>query len=155
MDQTFDTLSNSTYNAPFVTANGGTAAGAEAALFAGLAAGTAYLNIHTTQNMAERFAASSFPRRRWRSRSPRPTRSSSPASHRSVLQRAGASVARRSGDFLEPIARGRAMNRGTADFAKSNGRLHLLSMTGLEELRRRLGVDSGRLGLCRQPRYTV
>jgi hypothetical protein len=51
MDQTFDTLATSTYNAPFVTANGGTAAGAEAALFTGLAAGTAYLNIHTTQNL--------------------------------------------------------------------------------------------------------
>ena len=50
MDQTFDTLATSTYNAPFVTANGGTAAGAEAALFAGIAAGTAYVNIHTTQN---------------------------------------------------------------------------------------------------------
>lgn len=49
MDQTFDTLATSTYNAPFVTANGGTA-GAEAALFAGIAAGTAYVNIHTTQN---------------------------------------------------------------------------------------------------------
>ena len=50
MDQTFDTLATSTYNAPFVTANGGTAAGAEAVLFAGIAAGTAYVNIHTTQN---------------------------------------------------------------------------------------------------------
>jgi hypothetical protein len=50
MDQTFDTLATSTYNAPFVTANGGTAAGAEAALFAGIAAGNAYVNIHTTQN---------------------------------------------------------------------------------------------------------
>jgi CHRD domain/PEP-CTERM motif len=39
----------SSFNAPFVTANGGTAAGAESALFAGLANGTAYLNIHTTQ----------------------------------------------------------------------------------------------------------
>jgi len=35
------------FNAPFVTANGGTAAGAEAALAAGLAGGMAYLNIHT------------------------------------------------------------------------------------------------------------
>jgi hypothetical protein len=31
-----------------VTANGGTTAGAEAALLAGLEAGQAYLNIHTT-----------------------------------------------------------------------------------------------------------
>ena len=36
-----------TYNAPFVTANGGTAAGAEAALLAGIAAGKAYFNVHT------------------------------------------------------------------------------------------------------------
>jgi hypothetical protein len=50
MDQTLDTTALSTYNAPFVTANGGTALGAEAALFAGIAAGNAYVNIHTTQN---------------------------------------------------------------------------------------------------------
>jgi hypothetical protein len=48
-DQTFNTLLTSTYNAPFVTANGGTAAGAEAALFAGMLAGQSYFNIHTTQ----------------------------------------------------------------------------------------------------------
>jgi hypothetical protein len=47
-DQTFDTLLTATYNPAFVTANGGTAAGAEAALFAGLNAGMSYLNIHTT-----------------------------------------------------------------------------------------------------------
>jgi CHRD domain len=35
------------YNPAFVTANGGTTATAEAALLAGLAAGEAYLNIHT------------------------------------------------------------------------------------------------------------
>jgi CHRD domain len=46
-DQTFDTTDLSTYNAPFVAANGGTAAGAEAALFAGITAGFAYFNIHT------------------------------------------------------------------------------------------------------------
>jgi hypothetical protein len=39
---------DSTFNPPFVTANGGTVAGAEAALEASLAAGTAYLNIHTS-----------------------------------------------------------------------------------------------------------
>lgn len=44
----FDLTLLSTYNAPFVTANGGTAAGAEAALFAGLNAGQAYLNLHST-----------------------------------------------------------------------------------------------------------
>jgi hypothetical protein len=47
-DQTFDLTDASTYNPAFVTANGGTVAGAEAALLAGMAAGKAYLNIHTT-----------------------------------------------------------------------------------------------------------
>lgn len=47
-DQAFDTTLTSTFNAAFVSANGGTAAGAEAVLAASLAAGTAYLNIHTT-----------------------------------------------------------------------------------------------------------
>ena len=36
------------YNPAYVTANGGTTASAEAALLASMAAGTAYLNIHTT-----------------------------------------------------------------------------------------------------------
>ena len=36
------------YNPAFVTAHGGTAASAAAALLAGLEAGQAYLNIHTT-----------------------------------------------------------------------------------------------------------
>ena len=44
---TFDMTSAASYNPTFVTANGGTAAGAEAALLAGLEAGQAYLNIHT------------------------------------------------------------------------------------------------------------
>jgi len=48
MDQTYDTLSASTWNPAFVTANGGTPATAEAVLFAGLSAGMAYLNIHTS-----------------------------------------------------------------------------------------------------------
>jgi len=47
-DNWFDTSLLSTYNPTFVTANGGTAAAAEAALAASLAAGKAYLNIHTT-----------------------------------------------------------------------------------------------------------
>jgi hypothetical protein len=47
-DQTFDMTLASSYNPAFVTANGGTPASAEAALFAGIAAGQAYLNIHTT-----------------------------------------------------------------------------------------------------------
>jgi hypothetical protein len=46
--QTFDMTQASSYNPAFVTANGGTVAGAEAALLAGLHAGMAYLNIHTT-----------------------------------------------------------------------------------------------------------
>jgi hypothetical protein len=49
-DQVFNTLLASTYRAGFITANGGTAAGAEAALFAGLTAERAYLNIHTQLN---------------------------------------------------------------------------------------------------------
>jgi hypothetical protein len=44
---TFDTLDTATYNPDFVTANGGTAAGAEAALKAGLDAGLAYVNVHS------------------------------------------------------------------------------------------------------------
>jgi hypothetical protein len=47
-DHIFDTLLASTYNPTFVTAYGGTAAGAEAELAASLMAGTAYFNIHTT-----------------------------------------------------------------------------------------------------------
>ena len=44
---TFDTSDLATFNPAFVTANGGTAAGAEAALFAGIEAGRAYFNIHS------------------------------------------------------------------------------------------------------------
>jgi hypothetical protein len=47
-DHTFDMSLASSYNPAFITANGGTVASAEAALAAGLAAGEAYLNIHTT-----------------------------------------------------------------------------------------------------------
>lgn len=43
----FDLTALSSFNGAFVTANGGTAAGAEAALAAGLAEGRAYFNIHT------------------------------------------------------------------------------------------------------------
>lgn len=42
----FDLASLSSYNAAFVTAHGGTAGSAEAALIAGLDAGQAYANIH-------------------------------------------------------------------------------------------------------------
>jgi hypothetical protein len=44
----FDTTDMATYNAPFLAASGGTAAGAEAALIVGAIAGKAYLNIHST-----------------------------------------------------------------------------------------------------------
>ena len=44
----FNLLDVASYNPAFVTASGGTAAGAEAALLGGLNAGEAYLNIHTT-----------------------------------------------------------------------------------------------------------
>jgi CHRD domain len=48
-DHTFDMTLASSYNPAFVTANGGTALSAEAVLLAGMIAGNAYLNIHTTQ----------------------------------------------------------------------------------------------------------
>lgn len=47
-DQIFDTTLDAFYNPPYEAANGGTAATAETALLAGIAAGDAYLNIHTT-----------------------------------------------------------------------------------------------------------
>ena len=46
-DHTFDMTMASSYNAPFVTANGGTN-GAFLALVTGLNGGNAYVNIHTT-----------------------------------------------------------------------------------------------------------
>ncbi len=49
-DNTFDTTLTGTFSAGFLTANGGTAAGAEAALMTGMLAGNAYLNIHTTDH---------------------------------------------------------------------------------------------------------
>jgi hypothetical protein len=45
---TFDLTMASSYNPAFVTAEGGTVAGAEAALVAGLLDGETYINIHTT-----------------------------------------------------------------------------------------------------------
>jgi hypothetical protein len=47
-DHTFDLLDLSSYNPAFVALNGGTAASAEAVLIAGMIAGKAYLNIHST-----------------------------------------------------------------------------------------------------------
>ena len=46
-DRVFDLTASSTYNPAFVTAEGSIGS-AEATLLAGLAAGDAYLNIHTT-----------------------------------------------------------------------------------------------------------
>jgi len=47
-DGTFDTSLATTYNPSFVTANGGTPAGAEAVLAAGLASRMTYYDIHTS-----------------------------------------------------------------------------------------------------------
>lgn len=45
----FDLTSVSTYNPAFITAHGGTVAGAQAAFILGLTNGQTYLNIHTVQ----------------------------------------------------------------------------------------------------------
>jgi hypothetical protein len=47
-DQTFSLLDSRFYNPAFVTANGGTVAGAEAALIAGIEGEHTYFNIHTS-----------------------------------------------------------------------------------------------------------
>jgi CHRD domain/PEP-CTERM motif len=47
-NQVFDMTMAASYNPLFVAANGGTAAGAFAALFAGMNDGKTYVNIHTT-----------------------------------------------------------------------------------------------------------
>jgi hypothetical protein len=47
-DGTLDLADPSAYNPAFITNNGGTVEGARAALLADLAAGTAYLNVHST-----------------------------------------------------------------------------------------------------------
>lgn len=47
-EATFDLTDLTSFNGAFVTANGGTATLAEAALLSGIADGKAYLNIHTT-----------------------------------------------------------------------------------------------------------
>src|SRR5262245_5766390 len=44
---TLDMTQSASYNPAFITANGGTTASAEAVLFAGIASGNAYFNIHT------------------------------------------------------------------------------------------------------------
>jgi hypothetical protein len=48
-DNTFNMLDAASYNPAFVSANGGTPASAEAALFAAIGQGRAYLNIHSSQ----------------------------------------------------------------------------------------------------------
>lgn len=48
-DQIFDLTSAATYNPAFVTANGGTPLSARNAFLAGLNAGLAYVNVHTTR----------------------------------------------------------------------------------------------------------
>jgi hypothetical protein len=48
MDTTFDLTLASSWNPAFITANGGTTASAEAALFSAMIEGRAYLNIHTS-----------------------------------------------------------------------------------------------------------
>jgi hypothetical protein len=47
-DHTFDMSLASSYNAAFITANGGTVGSAFNALVAGMDSGNAYLNVHTT-----------------------------------------------------------------------------------------------------------
>lgn len=47
-DHLFDMTMASSYNPAFIAAHGATVASADDALFAGLLAGTSYLNIHTT-----------------------------------------------------------------------------------------------------------
>lgn len=48
-DNTFDLTLASSWNPAFITANGGTTASAEAALFMGIIQGRAYLNIHSSE----------------------------------------------------------------------------------------------------------
>lgn len=47
-DHLFDTTLAASWNPAYITANGGTPGTAEAALFAGIAGGNAYFNIHTS-----------------------------------------------------------------------------------------------------------
>jgi hypothetical protein len=51
-DQTFDLTSASSFNAAFITAHGGTVAGAEAALAEGLEDAEAYMNVHSQMFMS-------------------------------------------------------------------------------------------------------
>src|SRR5437764_6526220 len=60
-DQTFSLTSAAFYNPAFITANGGTVAGAEAALVAGIENTQAYFNIHTTINPNGEIRSQLFP----------------------------------------------------------------------------------------------
>ena len=60
-DQTFSLTSAAFYNPAFITANGGTVAGAEAALVAGIENTQAYFNIHTTINPGGEIRSQLFP----------------------------------------------------------------------------------------------
>ena len=60
-DQTFSLTSAAFYNPAFITANGGTVAGAEAALVAGIENTQAYFNIHTTINPGGEVRSQLFP----------------------------------------------------------------------------------------------
>lgn len=48
-DMTFDLTDSDFYNPMFLSDNGGTAASAQAALFAGLQSGNSYFNLHSTE----------------------------------------------------------------------------------------------------------
>jgi CHRD domain/PEP-CTERM motif len=60
-DQTFSLLDAAFYNPAFVTANGGTIAGADAAFEAGLLNVQTYFNIHTTMNPGGEIRSQLFP----------------------------------------------------------------------------------------------
>jgi hypothetical protein len=60
-DQTFSLTSAAFYNPAFVNANGGTVAGAEAVLVAGIENTQAYFNIHTTINPGGEIRSQLFP----------------------------------------------------------------------------------------------
>ena len=60
-DQAFSLTSAAFYNPAFITANGGTVAGAEAALVAGIENTQAYFNVHTTINPNGEIRSQLFP----------------------------------------------------------------------------------------------
>jgi len=61
LDQTFSLTDSTFYNPAFVTANGGTIAGAEAALVAGIENDMTYFNIHTVNNPGGEIRSELFP----------------------------------------------------------------------------------------------